>query len=176
MWHNHRESLIWMIASACTVAVLFGVAVFLYQSVIAESARIKSAENAIAELENKERDLADAKAALQDLGPEIEALDAAFLTDEKFVGFLKLIESLASDAHVVFEANRADLPKSVGGNAGLGFGVRGDYASIVRFFSLLDHVTYAGIVDQVLISPEGAKSGMLVVRGHYVVFNFSQQP
>jgi len=174
MWQNHKESMIWMIASVCAMLVLSGVAIFLYRSIKNESAQIKGAENAIAALDGKERDLANTKTALQELRSEIDGLDHAFLSDERFVGFLKLLESLAGEAHVVFEASRADLPRSADGNAGLSFGVRGEYASIVRFFSLLDHVKYAGVVDQVLITPESAKGNALIVRGHYAVFNFTQ--
>lgn len=167
-----NKTVILLVGSVC-VAVLLGiVGSMLYNFIKTESDSIKSAESAIAELESKEKDLANAKNSLETLKKDIDSIDQSFLSEGSFVAFLKLLETMAQRSGVTFQAESANLPRTLGSRAEINFSVRGDYSSLVKFFALFDQAPYAGIVDQISISPDSTKGSLLVARARYVIFNF----
>lgn len=172
MWQTNKKIIILLIISVCVLLALGATDWYLYQFIQKESASIKSAGTAIAILEDKERDLASAKNSVEEKKKDIEKINEAFLTEDSFVTFLKLLEKIAGQSGVVFQAERATLPSSANGRAELNFTIHGNYAGITNFFSLFDQVPYAGIVDQVSIMPDGIGKKTLFARAHFIIFNF----
>lgn len=175
MFQNHKKIIYLLAASIILVATLGSSAFVLYRRIQRESGSVKSAEASIALLEDKENTLANERQGLEAMRPEIDRLNDAFLNDEKFVDFLKLLEAMARQTGVMFQAQNANLPRSSAGKAELNFSVKGDYAAVVKFFMLVDELSYAGVIDQLTFTPAGAKSLGVDVRAHYVIFNFVPQ-
>ncbi|MEK9175245.1 MAG: hypothetical protein AAB795_01480 [Patescibacteria group bacterium] len=171
----NKKTIFLLIGSICAFVIFIVLADLLYNYIQAQGASIKSAKIAIVVLEDKEKDLINAKNNLELLKEDITKIDQAFLSEASFVTFLKLLEALAQKSGVIFQAENADLPRSSDGKAELNFMVRGDYPSLIKFFSLLDQIPYSGIIDQVSISPDSTKNSTLIVRARYVVFNFISQ-
>ena len=172
MLKTNKKSIILLAVSICLLLILIVAIGLLFNRIKIESASIKSAETAIAILEDKEKDLTNAKNSLEALKKDIEKIYKSFLTEESFVDFLKLLENMAGKSGAIFQAEKADLPSSSGGRAELSFVVRGSFASIVNFVSLFDMVPYTGIIDQVSILPDNANKTKMIMRAHYVIFNF----
>jgi hypothetical protein len=175
MLRNHKQTIILLIISVCVLVALIASAVFLYNFIKIKSTSIISAKTEIATLEAKEKDLNNTKNDLELLKKDIEKIDQAFLSEESFVTFLKLLEMIAQKSGVMFQAETANLPQSSGGKAELSFRVQGDYPSIIKFFALFDQIPYAGIIDQVSILPDNTKKTELTARARYVIFNFLSQ-
>lgn len=159
----------------CAVVAIIVAGNFLYWNIQKQSKDVKDAETAIAVLDQKERDLANARQGLETMRLQMERLDQSFLNNDSFVGFLKLLEETARRSSVTFQAQSASLPRNKSDKADISFTISGEYGAIVNFLSFLDELSYSGIVDSVNIIPSSAKGSALNARVHYVIFNFKPQ-
>jgi len=172
-----RKKIFWYVAIMLALFLLLGgCAVLFYKRIVFTSSTVKEAEGEIAVLERKERDLDNNKKKLEDLGDSLVALEGSFVSKQSFVQFVELIERLAQDAGVVFRAQEAELPASPKEKANLRFEVQGSYAALTKFFILFDAIPYAGLVEELRMTPLGEKTEALRASVTFTIFNFIPTP
>lgn len=154
-----------------TIFILGSASLFLYWKIQNESKDLDDQLSQIAVLEKKERDFSGARQSLKDFSGEISDLQKSFLSEKEFVDFIKIIESIAQKTGVKFKAENATLPGSISG-AGIAFAIEGDFVSVAKFFVLLDHLRYPGILATAFIAPVTDNSKIIRATANYIIFNF----
>ncbi len=147
---------------------------FLVTKISAESAETAAASAHIALLQEKEREFDESSSNLTKYDAKIQRLNRVFLTESTFVEFLKTMEGLAKKAGVEFKAVNAALPTAANDKAVLTFTLEGRTAELVRFFILLDHVPYSGVVGQMQWVRQGKGSETVKVSADYTIFNYAK--
>lgn len=173
---SSKKPILALVAAVMLLAALGVAAWFLYQKISEVSAVIAGAEAKIELFEQKGREFSAAESGLKDYGEEIGLLGGAFLDENKFVDFLKLLEGLSKKANVVFSAKSAKIPTKEGEEAILSFELLGSFGGVANFASLLDKIPYAGLAESVSIvpkvEPDKKSSGLLTAKINYLIFNF----
>ncbi len=167
---NKNLSKIIFLASAAILVLIF-VSMLLYLKIQGESKNIADQLYQIAVLEKKEKDFSGSRQSLKDFDGEISALQKTLLSEKEFVDFVKTLESVAQKTGVKFKAENATLPGSPVG-ASISFTIDGDFASIAKFFVLLDNLQYSGILDNVSIAPVSENSKTIRAAANFIIFNF----
>ncbi len=164
---------LWLSVALAAISLVASVFYYLlYSKIIEVSSTVGGAELQIATIEKEVRDFDAETKSLKDNDADIKLLSSAFITEDSFVDFLRVLESLASSAGVKFQAESAHLPASANEEASLDFTLEGDSAAIVKFFALLDEEPFAGIVESFSIAPKVEKSILLHASVKYFIFNF----
>ena len=176
MSKTHKKTFWYAVIMLALFLLLGGLAALLYKRIVLTSTMVKDAEGEIAVLEHKERNIGNNKKNLEELDGALVALENAFVSQQTFVQFVELIERLAQEADVVFQAQGATLPASLIEKANLRFNVRGNYTALVKFFILLDNIPYAGLVEEMSVAPSGKGAEMLNASVTFTIFSFNPTP
>ena len=172
MWGVKKSWTIYFGVAAIAVGILVSAAILVYMKTRALSDEIRTAEERIYVAERKKQEFSSAERGLLEYQKEIAALNRVFVREDTFVSFVRALEDAARIAKVSFKAQNARVPLTDAEETSFTFRISGDFASIVRFFSLLDTTPYIGMVDQVFIRREDDKSKIIQVDATYLVFNY----
>lgn len=153
--------------------LLGGLIVLLYQRIVLASAAVKEAEGEIAVLQYKERGISNNKRGLEESSASLASLEESFVSQYTFVQFVELLERIAQETGVTFQAQGAILPASTNEKATVRFEIQGTYAEFVRFFIMLDAIPYAGFVEDLRMAPLGKDAETLRASATFTIFNFS---
>ncbi len=172
MWDVKKTWKIYFGIAAVAAGVLISAAALVYMKTIALSDEIRGAEERIYVAERKKQEFSNAERSLVEYQKEIAALNRVFVREDTFVSFVRALEDAARTARVSFKAQNARVPLTDAEETSFSFRISGDFASVVKFFSLLDTTPYIGLVDQVFIRREDDKSKIIQVDATYLVFNY----
>lgn len=176
MLSNNKRTAVFVGASFLVVATCAVVAWFLFGVISEESANVKDAETSIAILEKKTRDLSEAKEGLARHQDDVASIDKSFLSEERFVDFVRLVEKTARTAGVALQVSNAELPGSAGGTMRTSMDVTGSFENLAHFVILLDHLPYPSIIANASFVPEIAgRSDKVRMTFRMDVFNFRSQ-
>ena len=165
------------------VLLLAGISVlawFIYGKIGEISDVLKKAEAQIAFLEAKEKEFSKASSEIENSRAQTDKIRAVFLSEETFVNFMELLESLAREAGVGIRAESAKLPQDTG-PANIIFSLEGAFSQIMRFLALLDHIPVAGIASSIEIGAkeslarEKIPSDTLLAKINYIILNYRQK-
>lgn len=171
--------------AAAGILILVGVAYadfFMYAKIKSASSEIAEAESKIATLEKRERELNEAISDFKLLEKETVLLQDVFLSENKFVDFVKLLERLANKSKIKATVEGAKLPASTQSKepASVIMKIEGGFAQIVNFIVLLDKISYSGLVESIIITPqkvsgEGeSRTQILQTKINYAIFNLQK--
>ena len=179
-WKNKSNLL--LMFSIIFAGLLISANWVLYQKIKLASAVVLEAEQNIASLEKKQRELTGAISAISVSGDNITAINNIYLNEDNFVDLVELLESLALESGNAFKAESAMLPARPAGGPTAGkepasilFTVEGRFANIYNFITLLDNIPYAGLIENISVGPktDGTKNtGILTARINYLIFSF----
>lgn len=164
-----KRSLIILILLIILLIACIGGVVYEYRFIsrLGETTRI--IEEKIYLLERKEQELAEAKKTMEIYAEPIQNIESSFVSQESFVQFLSLLEDFAKSANVKINTQGADISNKGPQSARVIFDIQGEYEAVIRFFSLLDHFPYAGIVENISIASSGSSRTHANVT--YAIFN-----
>ncbi len=168
---QNKYWLIIILVAACILAGTFYA--FLYLRVKDLSTIVSEAEFRIAVLLEEERAFSVAFKDIEDAGADIKLLNHAFVNEDTFIDFLRLMEEIAAKASVKFDAESARLPQAANEEASIDFSLAGEFSGILKFFTILDEQPFSGIIESLEISQKDAKSGALRASAKYFIYNFS---
>ncbi len=174
MFWKNKSNLLLML-SIIFAGLLISANWLLYQKIKSASAIVLEAEQNIASLEKKQRELTGAISAISVSGDNITAINNIYLNEDNFVDLVELLESLASESGNAFKAESARLPTAGKEPASILFTIDGRFADVYNFITLLDNIPYAGLIENISIGPktDGTKNtGILTARINYLIFSF----
>ena len=157
-----------IILSVVVTLILILGCLFLYFEIKLETQNLTETLLQTSILEKKERGFSGARESLKDFSSEILTLHKSFVFENAFADFVTFLENLAHEAGVKFKAESA----IIGDETSISFSLEGDFVSISRFFALLDHIPYSGILDSVMINSKTENSKILAATANYIIFNF----
>lgn len=172
-WKN--KTIFLLISSAIFAGILLFACWLLYQKIESASAIVLEAQQEIASFEKKTREFANAVLDIKNAENNIAAVKSTYLDEDRFVGFVELLEALAFKSGNGFKAESAVLPVAGKEPASILFTIEGRFANIFNFIALMDNIPYAGLIEDISIrqkESDAKGAGILTARIKYLILSF----
>lgn len=175
-----NSTIYFLILSAMILAGIGILAWLIYGKIAETSGVIKSAEAQIALLDAKRGDFSKVTSDLLKFKAQVGKIEAVFLQEETFVNFVELLESMSKEAGTKIKMESAKLPQA-SEPANVILSLEGNFAQIMKFFILLDHMPIEGIANNLEIASKTIRSGEKIVsdilsaKVTYTIFSFKQK-